>query len=158
MRSRFAFATFLATAFAAGAADAVSAAKSAYVALLKPGEVFAPVETTIGVGVEPIVDTDEVFPAVYVEDFKVDGDMEKDVWKKGRPIPALIDYRSKKEMPYKNDIRILYSKTAIYIGATLWQDMSQMTAKWDQRDQAIWNDDNIEMFLFVPSANGNRLL
>ena len=157
MRVRFAFATFLAAAFAAGASDAVSAAKSAYVALLKPNEVFAPVDATIGVGVEPIVDTDEVFPAVYVEDFKVDGNMEKDVWGKGRPIPALIDYRSKKEMSYKSDIRILYSKTAIYIGATLWQDMSQMTAKWDQQDMPIWNDDNLEVFVFAPSNNGNRL-
>lgn len=48
-------------------------------------------------------------------------------------------------MGSKSDIRILYSKTAIYIGATLWQDMAQMTAKWDQRDMPIWNDDNIEV-------------
>ena len=153
----FAFAAFLAAISAASAADVVSAAKSAYVALLKPGEVFAPVEGASGAGVEPVVDTDEVFTAAYVEDFKIDGDMGKDVWKKAHPVPALIDYRKKKEVPNKSDIRILYSKTAIYIGATLWQDMAQMTAKWDQRDMPIWNDDNIEVFIFAPSDNGNRL-
>lgn len=150
--------------FAAAALSAIMplfaapAAKSVSVAMLKPGEVFAPVDATTGAGVESVVDTDEVFPAAYVEDFKIDGDMGKDVWKKAHPVPALIDYRKKKEMPHKSDIRILYSKTAIYIGATLWQDMTQMTAKWDQRDMPIWNDDNIEVFLFVPSADGNRLV
>lgn len=141
----------------ASAVTAAEKAKSAYVAMLKPGEVFAPVDAAAGAGVEPLVDTDEVYPAAYVEDFTVDGDMGKTVWQKAKRVPELFDRRKKSEMPCKSDIRILYSKTAIYIGATLWQDMAQMTAKWDQRDMPIWDDDNIEVFLFVPSANGNRL-
>ena len=153
----FAFAAFLAATAAASAADTVLAAKSAYVALLKPGEVFTPVEGASGAGVEPVVDTDEVFPAAYVEDFTIDGDMTKGVWKKAKRVPELAVRNGKADMGSKSDIRILYSKTAIYIGATLWQDMAQMTAKWDQRDMPIWNDDNIEVFIFAPSDNGNRL-
>ena len=133
------------------------AAKSVYVALLKPGEVFAPVEGAAGAGVEPVVDTDEVFPAAYVEDFTVDGDMTKAVWQKAKRVPELLVCRSKAELGCKSDIRILYSKTAIYIGATFWQDMAKMTAQYDQRDMPIWGDDNIEVFLFAPSENGNRL-
>ena len=62
---------------AAMSAGVEPVAKSAYVSMLKPGEVFAPVEGAAGAGVEPVVDTDEVFPAAYVEDFAVDGDMTK---------------------------------------------------------------------------------
>jgi len=139
------------------AASAAEKAKSAYVAMLKPGEVFAPVEEMAGAGVEPVVDTDEVFPAVYVEDFDLDGDMTKEVWRRARKVPDLLDRRTKSPTACKSDIRILYSRTAIYIGATLWQDMSKMTAKWDQRDMPIWNDDNIEIFIHAPSEKGNRL-
>ena len=144
---------FCISLFAAGA----PAAKSAYVPLLKPGEAFAPIEDAAVAGVEPVCDTDEVFPAAFVEDFAVDGDMEKAVWQKAARLPEPVKYRNAGPIPYRSDIRLLYSKTALYVGATLWQDMSQMTAKWDQRDQAVWNDDNVEVFLFVPGPNGNRL-
>ena len=144
--------------FAAMSLFAAPAAKSTYVALLKPGEVFAPIDGAAGAGVEPVVDTEDIFPAAYVDDFEVNGDMDKPVWRKAKRVPELTDYRSKAAIACSNDIRILYSKTAIYIGATLWQDMSQMVCKWDQRDMPVWNDDNIEVFLFVPSEDGNRLI
>ena len=119
--------------------------------------VFAPIAEVSGASLEPVVDTDEVFPAAYVEDFTVDGDLEKAVWKKATPISPLLLRKTKKPMSYRSDIRILYSKKAIYIGATLWQDMSQMVCKWDQRDAALWNDDNLEMFLHIPGEGGNHL-
>ncbi len=142
---------------AASAAFAAEAAKSAYIAVLKPGEVFAPIENAGGGSVEPVVDTDEVFPAAFVEDFTLDGDMEKAVWQKSQPIPPPRKLGGKTELPYRSDIRLLYSKTALYVGATLWQDMSQMVAKYDQRDKPLWNDDNIELFFFIPGDNGNRI-
>ena len=131
--------------------------KSGYVSVLKQGEVFAPIDDVAGASVMPVVDTEEVFPAGFVEDFDVDGDMSKPVWERARPIPALFDRRKKANTVNKSDIRLLYSKTAIYIGATLWQDMSKMVCKWDQRDMPVWNDDNIEIFLNIPSEKGNRL-
>ena len=42
---------------------------------LKPGEVFAPVEGASGAGIEPVVDTDEVFPAAS-DDEKVRAELE----------------------------------------------------------------------------------
>ena len=136
---------------------AQGAVKSAYVAVLEPGKAFAPVADAAGAGIEPLVDTQEVFPAAYVEDFAVDGDMEKPIWRDARPVPAPKKCGGKEQMPFKSDIRLLYSKSSLYVGAALWQDMAEMTAKWDQRDQAVWNDDNIEVFLFVPGDSGNRL-
>ena len=136
---------------------ASAAAKSAYIAVLKPGEAFAPIEDSAGASVEPVVDTDEVFPAAFVEDFALDGDMEKAVWQKSQPIPPPRKLGGKAELPYRSDIRLLYSKTALYVGATLWQDMSQILVKYDQHDKPIWADDNIEMFFFIPGDNGNRI-
>ena len=119
--------------------------------------VFAPIAEVSGASLEPVVDTDEVFPATYVEDFTVDGDLEKAVWKKATPISPLLARKTKKPQSLRSDIRVLYSKKAIYIGATLWQDMSKMVCRWDQRDAALWNDDNLEIFFYIPGAGGNHL-
>ena len=123
----------------------------------KAQAVFEPIAEVSGASLDPVVDTELVFPAAYVEDFTVDGDMEKAVWKKATPLPPLLSRKTKKPPKCRSDIRILYSKKAIYIGATLWQDMSQMVCKWDQRDAALWNDDNLEMFLHIPGEGGNLL-
>ena len=88
-------------------AAAAPAAKSAYVAMLKPGEVFAPVEGASGAGIEPVVDTDEVFPAAYVEDFTIDGDMTKAVWQRAKCVPEMSRWLKKGAMECKSDIRIL---------------------------------------------------
>lgn len=139
-------------------AGAVEGVKSAYVGVLKEGQSFAPVvEESAGAGFVPVVDTDEVFQAAYVEDFQVDGDVTKAVWRRAKSVPPMCPVRSSTPMPYKSDIRMVYSKTALYVGATLWQDMSKMTCKFDQKDQPIWTDDNVEIFLFIPSEKGNRL-
>ena len=132
-------------------------AASALDMVAKTDDVFAPVEGASGAGLEPVADTELVFPAAYVEDFKVDGDMAKGVWQKARRVPEMFDSARRAEMECRSDVRILYSKSAIYVGATLWQDMAKMTARYDQRDMPVWNDDSIEVLLFVPSENGNRL-
>jgi hypothetical protein len=81
--------------FSAGAAES---AKSAFVGVLKPGEAFAPFhEEHTGAGQVPIVDTDEVFPAAYVDDFEVDGDVTKAVWSKAKSLPR--DNRERRESP-----------------------------------------------------------
>ena len=140
------------------AACFAESAKSAYVGLLKPGQAFAPaVEEASGAGHVPVVDTDEVFPAAFVEDFEVDGDVTKAVWQKAKSVPPPCPVRSTTPIPYKTDIRMVYSKTALYVAATLWQDMSKMVCKWDQRDQPVWADDNVEIFMYIPSEKGNRL-
>ena len=102
----------------------------------------------------PLSDTDIVFPAEYVEDFAIDGDVGKSVWRKATPIPGQMLRGGKEAVPYKDDVRLLWSRTALYFGATLWQDLSKASFKWDQRDMPTWHDDNLELVLFVPRANG----
>ena len=77
------------------AACLAESAKSAYVGLLKPGQAFAPaVEEASGAGHVPVVDTDEVFPAAFVEDFEVDGDVTKAVWQMAKSVPPPCPARS----------------------------------------------------------------
>ena len=77
---------------------------------------------------QPVVDTDEVFPAAYTEDYKLDGNLDKSVWKTAKVLPQNM-YQHGKPLPYKDEIRVLWSKTAIYIGATMWQDLSKASFK-----------------------------
>ena len=104
---------------------------------------------------QPVVDTDEVFPAAYTADYKLDGNLDKPVWKTAKVLPQNM-YQHGKPLPYKDEIRVLWSKTAIYIGATMWQDLSKALFKWDQRDMPTWGDDNLELFLFIPLENGKN--
>ena len=104
---------------------------------------------------QPVVDTDEVFQASYVEDFALDGDVGKPVWGNAKAIPRIM-FQGGKPLPYRDNVRVMWSKTALYIGATMWQDVSKAEFKWDQRDMPTWNDDNLELFLFVPLDNGKN--
>ena len=104
---------------------------------------------------QAVVDTDEVFPAAYVEDYAIDGDVGKPVWTGAKVLPQNM-YQHGKPLPYRDEIRVMWSKTAIYIGATMWQDLSKAQFKWDQRDMPTWGDDNLELFLFIPLENGKN--
>ena len=54
-------------------------------------------------------------------------------------------------------MRLAYSRTTLYVGAVLMQNMQTCMFKWDQHDLPVWNDDNVELFLFVPGEEKNRL-
>ena len=105
----------------------------------------------------PVVDTDVVFPAPYTEDFEIDGRLDDAIWPKAQPIAQMRNIQTRKELPYRADVRVAYSKTALYVGATLWQDMKTCYVKWDQHDMPTWGDDNLELFLFIPEEDGNHL-
>lgn len=105
--------------------------------------------------VQPVVDTDEVFPAAYTEDYVLDGDVGKAAWKNAKVLPQNM-FRLGKPLPYKDEIRVMWSKSALYVGATMWQDLSKAHFKWDQRDMPTWGDDNLELFLFIPRAGGKN--
>ena len=139
-----------------GFAAEETVARSPFTALLKKGQTYAAVSAR-GARGEDFVDTDVVFTATRVEDFEVDGDLGKEIWRKGVPVPAIGNRQGTWPKELSGDIRILYSTKALYVGATLWQDMSKMYAKWDQRDLAIWNDDNLEMFLHLANERGQDL-
>ena len=131
---------------------------SGFVQVLGPGEVFSPIpEATGNVDASRLVDTPEVFTAAYAKDFEIDGDIDKAVWKN---VPAYTNFlpRVNKTFPYKTELKLRYSSKALYMGMVLHQPMDDIKAQYDQDDQPIFNDDNVELLFFVPRKMGESLL
>lgn len=109
---------------------------------------------------QPVVDTDVVFRAPYTEDFEIDGSLANPIWQVAETLPPICHDKNQnggRPLPYRADIRVAYSKAALYYGGTVYQNMNTCIAKWDQHDLSIWDDDNLELFLFVPGDDGNIL-
>ena len=131
---------------------------SAFVPVRAPGNVFDPIpEATGGNDTARLVDTTNVFTAAYVEDFAVDGDMTKPVWRKAASVPSFLPMKGK-EFKQATEVKLLYSASALYVGATFHQPMDKIRAQYDQDDQPIHNDDNMEIFFLVPSGKGEDML
>lgn len=131
---------------------------SAAVPVRKPGIVFDPIyESSGGNDTARLVDTTNIFTAVYVEDFSVDGDVSKPIWKNAAVISHFVS-RKGRAVSCRTEVKLLYSSTALYVGATLEQPMDKVNAQYDQDDQPVHNDDNVEMLLLVPSGTGEDLL
>ena len=99
-------------------------------------------------------DAEETVTVPFIaHDFQVDGDMEKEVWKEAVLLPEMKTIRGE-SMKHRTEIRLLYSNTALYIGAVCRQDMAQLAAQYDQDEQPLWNDDNLELFFDIPGPRG----
>ena len=109
----------------------------------------------VATGSSSAIDVKDVkFSAAYVPaDFTVDGNLDKAVWRNAPVAPEFISRHGTK-MRNKSVIKMVYSPNALYISARCFQDMSKLTARWDQDDQAIWNDDDLEVFIDVPGERG----
>lgn len=126
-----------------------------------PGNAFDPIYVSAeSTDASRFADTTNVFEAVYTEDFTVDGDVGKSVWRKAKPIARFLSRRGEEVPPdsLATDVRMMYSATAIYVGATLCQPMDTLRAQYDQDDQPVYNDDAVEMLLLVPSGRGENML
>ena len=143
------------TAFAAGAKSVASG----FVPVCAPGEACRPIPNAAG-GRETtrLVDTTNVFTAAYVKDFEVDGDVSKPEWKGAELIDTFLPIKGRGEFGYATELKLLYSDTALYIGATFFQPMAELLAKYDQDDQPVYNDDCLEVMLFVPAGKGENLI
>ena len=143
------------------ASSAIAAAQSvtsAFVPVRAPGNVFDPIpEATGGNDLSRLVDTTNVFTAAYVKDFVVDGDMSKPVWQKAGRVEPLLPMKGR-EFGYATELKLLYSDTALYVGATFFQPMADLVARYDQNDQPLHEDDCLEALFFVPSGKGESLL
>ena len=114
----------------------------------KPG--FAPEKVAVTTGSASVkTDAKEVFKAVFTaRDFKLDGNLDKEVWKKAPVITGLMPVKGGK-MKNPTELRLLYTAEALYIGVKCWQDMSKLTAQYDQDELSVWNDDDVELFFDI---------
>lgn len=135
-------------------------AKSDFVPLMPKGRVYLPIPVQgTSAGKQPLADRPEIVPAACVPDFTIDGSRSNPFWETA---PAHSRFwtpgENPKEFPYKSDIRLLYSKTALYIGGVCRQPMEQMTARYDQNDLSVWEDDCVELFFYLQGASDQRHL
>ena len=129
---RFAF------AFVSVAADAVAA------------KVFE-VMPAAGTAAVTLTDVDEDFSAAFIaEDFEPDGSFTRKEWEAATPLPPLVLCADGSPYPYRGTVKVLYSKTALYVGGEVFQPMESARVQYDQRDQPIWEDDNVEFSLCLP--------
>ena len=135
----------LAAVFCCGGVVAQSVT-SVPVKVMSAGRVFEPRQTVDRFD-EPLVDCPESFEAAWTEDFAIDGTLQASPWRKAKPISTFRTPVENKSLPYATEMRVLYSSTAIYVGGICHQPMDTLTAKWDQHDQSLWEDDNAEVFL-----------
>ena len=127
--------TFIFAAFEAGA----SAAK-----------VFE-VMPAAGTAAVTLADAKEEFTAAFVEqDFEPEGSFSRKEWDAAEPMPQVVLCADGAPYPYRGTVKALYSKTALYIGGEMFQPMDAARARYDQRDQPIWDDDNLEFSLCLP--------
>ena len=127
--------TFIFAAFEAGA----SAAK-----------VFE-VMPAAGTAAVTLADAKEEFTAAFVaEDFEPEGSFSRKEWDAAEPMPQVVLCADGVPYPYRGTVKALYSKTALYIGGEMFQPMDSARARYDQRDQPIWDDDNLEFSLCLP--------
>ena len=146
------------------AATAAQAVSSGFVPVRGPMNVFDPIpEASGGNDTARLVDTTNMFTAAYTEDFPIDGDLTKSVWQRAEPCGPFLRIKGKTTPPETaaqtvTDIRLLYSASALYIGATFRQPMDKIRAQYDQDDQPIHNDDNVEILFLVPSGKGEDML
>ena len=149
---------FCGIAVAAALTCAAQSVTSEFVPVRAPGNVFDPIpEASGGNDTARLVDTPDVFTAAYVEDFAIDGDLSKKIWEKAPSVSPLLPMKGR-EFKGGSDVKLLYSATSLYIGATFRQPMDKIRAQYDQDDQPIHNDDNIEMFFLVPAGKGEDML
>ena len=145
-------------ACAAGMSCLAQSVTSAFVPVRAPGNVFDPIpEAAGGNDTARLVDTPEVFSAAYVEDFAIDGDVAKKVWHDAPSVPALVPMKGR-EFQYATEVKLLYSATALYIGATFHQPMEKLRAQYDQDDQSVYNDDTLDVLFLVPAGKGEDML
>ena len=137
---------------------------SEFVPVCKPGNVFDPiVEEADGRDAAQLVDTTNTICVAHVKDFAIDGDPAKGVWKSVPSVGTFVpqSFRradSASSSQTETEVKLAYSASALYIGATLHQPMSSLYAEYDQDDQPVYNDDNLEVIFLIPSGKGANLL
>ena len=139
-------------------AAAQKSATSGFVPLQGPSEIFKPLYDSVGGSdTARMVDTTNVFTAAYVRDFVVDGDLTKKVWKSAGAVGPFLPIKGR-DFSHRTVLKLLYSSSALYIGLEFFQPMNVLRAQYDQDDQPIHDDDNLEAFFLVPNKKGEDML
>lgn len=79
------------------------------------------------------------------EDFEVTGDGSNAAWKKAEWEP--LHKRTEKGAPYETKVKVLYSKTGVYV--LMEATDKKITATFDKDNQHLWTEDVFEAFFWT---------
>lgn len=86
---------------------------------------------------------------------KIDGNLDKICWKQVSPLLPLLK-KNGKPTEAGSEIKLLYDRNNLYIAARFAEpQMDKLSARYDQRDLAIYNDDCLEFVIKTPGKRNN---
>ncbi len=87
---------------------------------------------------------------------EMDGKLGDSAWQDAIAIPEMINRSAGTPIGPETNVRVIYSPTAIYIGAIMYEpDMEHLVAQFDQHDLAIYSDDCLELII-DPAGRPNQ--
>ncbi len=99
-------------------------------------------------GFESSLEPVEFHAVALKREVEMDGNLGDSAWQDAIIIPELLSRFKKAPVGPKTEIRILYSPTALYVGAIMHEpDMENLVAQFDQNDLGIFNDDCLELLI-----------
>lgn len=110
---------------------------------------FEPIPAQIEVcGLEASLEPIEFHATGLRREVEMDGNLGDSAWQDAVPIPEMLSKKTKTHIGPKTDVRVLYSPTALYIGAIMYEpEMEYLVAQFDQNDLGIFNDDCLELVI-----------
>ncbi|MEE1279315.1 MAG: carbohydrate-binding family 9-like protein [Oscillospiraceae bacterium] len=110
---------------------------------------FEPIPAQIEVcGLEASLEPIEFHATGLRREVEMDGNLGDSAWQDAVPIPEMLSKKTKTHIGPETDVRLLYSPTALYIGAVMYEpEMEHLVAQFDQNDLAIFSDDCLEMII-----------
>ena len=110
---------------------------------------FEPIEAQIeAAGFETTLEPIEFHAAGLRREVEMDGNLGDSAWQDAALIPEMINRAAGTPIGPKTEVRVLYSPTAMYVGAVMHEpDMENLVAQFDQNDLAIYSDDCLEMII-----------
>lgn len=85
----------------------------------------------------------------------IDGNLDKPCWKQTAPLPALLK-KNGQAPSAESEIKLLYDRNNLYIAARFAEpQMDRLSARYDQRDLQIYNDDCLEFVIRTPGKRNN---
>lgn len=78
------------------------------------------------------------------EPFRIDGDLEKAVWKTAEKSPRFVDMVNGEQAFLNTQAAALWDDRALYIG--FWIEEPAVRASFTERDSLIWFDNDVEVF------------
>ena len=110
---------------------------------------FEPIEAPHeAAGFETTLEPVEFHAVGLRREVEMDGNLGDSAWKDAILLPEMINKSTKTPIGPSTEVRLLYSPTALYVGAVMHEpDMENLVAQFDQNDLSIFADDCLELII-----------